>query len=115
VTIATLGPLTGWTRVCPLERIVPDTGVAALVGDRQVAVFRLSDDEVHAIDNHDPCSDANVLARGIVGEADGAPFVASPVFKERFDLASGRCLDRDDLAVRVVPARLRDGHVEVAV
>ena len=30
-----------WTDVCALEEIVPQTGVCALLGRKQVAVFRL--------------------------------------------------------------------------
>jgi nitrite reductase (NADH) small subunit len=102
-----------WTPVCALEQILPDTGVAALVDRRQVAIFRLRDGRLFAIDNRDPCSGANVLARGIVGDVDEAPVVASPVHKQRFCLSSGRCLDE---AVRVSchPVRVRDGRVEVA-
>ena len=68
-----------WTRVCALEEIVPDTGVCALVGMHQVAVFRLGEDQVFAIGNHDPFSRANVLSRGIVGDRSGRPKVASPI------------------------------------
>jgi nitrite reductase (NADH) small subunit len=101
-----------WTPVCRLSAILPDTGVAALVSGRQIAIFRLRDDRLFAIDNHDPCSGANVLARGILGDVDGEPFVASPVHKQRFELTTGRCLDE---AVRVGrhPVRVRAGRVEV--
>jgi nitrite reductase (NADH) small subunit len=101
-----------WTRVCALEQILEDTGVAALIDGRQIAIFRLRDGRLHAIDNHDPCSGANVLARGIVGDVDGEPVVASPIHKERFVLATGRCLDAGT-SVAVHPVRLRAGHVEV--
>ena len=48
-----------WVAVCRLEDIVPNTGVCALVGRRQVAVFRLYDDSVYALSNHDRFSRAN--------------------------------------------------------
>lgn len=102
-----------WAAVCPLDVIVPDTGVAALVGDRQVAVFHLAGGQVHATDNHDPCAGANVLARGLVGDVDGEPVVASPLHKQRFSLVDGRCLDADR-RIDVHPVRVRDGVVEVA-
>lgn len=105
-------PALGWTAVCPLARLVPDRGVAALVGDRAVAVFLLADGSVHAIDNLDPCSGASVLSRGIIGDADGVATVASPMYKQRFDLRTGNCLDGPD-GVAVHPARVRDGVVEV--
>jgi nitrite reductase (NADH) small subunit len=103
-----------WTPVCALERILPDTGVTALVDGVQVAVFRLSDGSVHALDAHDPCSGANVLGRGIVGEVAGVDVVASPVHKQRFALRTGRCLD-DGPDVATHPARVVDGRVEVTV
>src|SRR4051812_43416590 len=86
-------------KVCKLEDIVPNTGVCALVGGEQVAVFRLDDDSVHAIGNLDPFSHANVISRGIVGDIKGELVVASPIYKQHFSLASGRCLE--DAAVRI--------------
>jgi nitrite reductase (NADH) small subunit len=105
-------PALGWTAVCPVARLVPDRGVAALVGRRAVAVFLLATGEVHAIDNIDPYSGASVLSRGIVGDADGRPTVASPMYKQRFDLRTGACLD-GELGVAVHDVRLRDGVLEV--
>lgn len=101
-----------WTAVCPLDAIVPDTGVTALVDGTQVAVFRLADGTIHVLDAHDPCSGANVLGRGIVGDAGGIDVVASPVHKQRFVLTTGRCLDAD-VAVAVHHARVVDGRIEV--
>jgi nitrite reductase (NADH) small subunit len=103
-----------WYPVCAVDALTPDRGVAALVGHRQVAVFRLATGELYAIDHHDPISGANVLARGLVGDHDGAPTVASPVYKQRFDLRTGRCLDLDGVAVETWPVREVDGLVEVA-
>ena len=50
-------------RVCALEDIVPNAGVAALVDGEQVAIFRLDDDSVYVIGNRDPFSGASVLSR----------------------------------------------------
>ena len=79
--------------MCTIDQITPDRGVAALVDGTAVAVFLLSTGELHAIDNVDPISGASVLSRGVVGEVDGAATVASPIYKQRFDLRTGRCLD----------------------
>ena len=63
---------TEWQRVCELDALVPDRGAAALIGGHQVALFRLSDSgEVHAVDHLDPFSQANVMARGLVGSRKG--------------------------------------------
>ena len=105
-----------WQRVCPVDGLTPDRGVAALVDGRQVALFRLSTTgELAAIDNRDPFSGAHVLARGIVGDVDGVPKVASPVYKQAFDLRTGRCLDDADVAIAVHATRVVDGWIEVEV
>lgn len=111
----------GWIEVCPLSTLEPDRGVAALVGGTQVAIFRLSapagcaasDGSVQAVDNHDPASGANVLSRGLVGSTGPVVYVASPMHKQRFDLATGTCLEDERLSVRVWPTRVRHGRVEV--
>ena len=99
-----------WVAVCRLNEIVPNTGVCALVGGRQVAVFRLDDDSVYAIENHDPFSRANVLSRGIVGDLKGELVVASPVYKHHFSLATGQCQEDPGVRVSVFPVRL-EGHI----
>lgn len=55
-----------WTDICPVDDILPDTGVCALVQGRHVAVFRVGTDRFFAIDNVDPKSGASVLSRGLV-------------------------------------------------
>ena len=106
-----VSPVQDWVAVCRLDDIVPNTGVCALVGGRQVAVFRLDDDSVYALSNHDPCSRANVLSRGIVGDVKGEVVVASPVYKQHFSLASGRCLEDPQVRVAVFSARLENGTI----
>ena len=105
-----------WQDVCDAGRLTPNRGVAALFGDRQVAVFRVDGiDEVLAIDNVDPFSGAAVLSRGIIGSAGDAITVASPVYKQRFDLRTGACLDDPAVQLATYPARVVDGRVEVEV
>src|SRR5262245_8730945 len=82
-----------WSDVCELSQILPFAGVCALIDGRQVALFRTNDDAVHAIDNRDPASNANVLSRGIVGDLKGEIVVASPLYKHHYSLATGRCLE----------------------
>lgn len=104
-----------WTAVCPLARLQPERGVAALFGATQVAIVRTHDGEVLAIGNVDPFSGAAVLSRGIVGDRGGVPTIASPVYKQAFDLRTGRCLDDAAVSVPTYPVRVRDGHVEVGL
>jgi nitrite reductase (NADH) small subunit len=104
-----------WHAVCGLEDIVPDTGVCALLGGQQIAIVRVgAGEDIFAIGNFDPFSKAFVLSRGIVGDKGGVAKIASPIYKQGFDLRTGRCLDDPDVAVPVWPARVREGRVEVA-
>lgn len=103
-----------WVSICEVSRIVPDTGVCALVNGRQVAVFRLACGALHALDNFDPFSGANVLSRGIVGDKAGVAKVASPVYKQSFALSSGECLDDASVSILTYPVRLEGNTVQVA-
>ena len=105
-----------WTRVCALTSLTPDRGVAALVGGEPIALFRLSgfDDELFALGNVDPFSGASVMSRGLVGSKGEVLTVAAPVYKQRFDLRTGACLDADGVALQTYPVRVVDGYVEIA-
>jgi NAD(P)H-dependent nitrite reductase small subunit len=101
-----------WHAICALEDILPESGAAALVDGREIAVFRVGD-AVFAIGNHDPASDANVLSRGIVGDIGGEIVVASPIYKQHFSLITGRCLEEPRFAVPAYMAEVRDGRIWV--
>lgn len=103
-----------WKKICTLSELLPDRPVAAWVGDAQVAVVRLTDGSVHAIDNRDPSSGANVLARGLVGTRAGKPVIISPMYKQSFDLGTGACLDDPSHVLKIHKVRVRAGGVEVA-
>lgn len=95
-----------WFAVCDLSMLLPGRGVAALLPDgRQVALFRDRSGSLFAVDNRDPFSGAAVLSRGLIGTHRGRPFVASPLLKQRFDLATGQCLD--DETVRIATYEVR--------
>jgi nitrite reductase (NADH) small subunit len=104
-----------WVTVCRYADLQSERGVAALVGDTQVAIFRLVDGSLAAIGNQDPFSGANVMSRGLVGTKGDVVFVASPMYKQRFDLRTGICLDDDTVAVPVHAIRVEAGRVEVAL
>lgn len=104
--------LARWLDLCALAELVPDAGVAALADGEQVALVRVGD-EVYAVDNFDPFSRTFVIARGLVGDQEGRPFIASPMYKQRFDLDSGQSLDDPEVRLRVWPVRIRQGRVEI--
>ncbi|MEE4424975.1 nitrite reductase small subunit NirD [Streptomyces bugieae] len=102
------GPEGGWLPVCTPDDLTPGRGVAALLPDgTQAALFADRAGRPYAIGNRDPFTGAQVLSRGLTGSADGRPFVASPLLKQRFDLESGDCLDDPSVSVPVYGVRVR--------
>ena len=104
-----------WTPICPYARLPVERGVVAMVDGEQIAVFRSAEDSLYAVSNHDPFSGAMVLSRGIVGSRGDRTTVASPVYKQVFDLETGQCLDDAAVRLPVHLVRVRDGIVEVAL
>jgi len=105
-----------WISVCEIEDLLPDTGVCALVNNQQVAIFhsrRLN--EVFAVSNFDPVGEANVLSRGIIGSLGEAVVIASPLYKEHYNLRTGECLEKPEYRISVYPVRVDDGLVQVQV
>ncbi|TDV35714.1 assimilatory nitrite reductase (NAD(P)H) small subunit [Paraburkholderia caballeronis] len=107
----------GWIAVCRYDDIVPDTGVCALVHGRHVAVFRVDGDDarVFAIDNVDPRAHASVLSRGLTGSLGGRVVVASPLYKQHYDLRTGECLEEPRWSVDAFDARVAGDDVMVRV
>jgi nitrite reductase (NADH) small subunit len=113
-TVSTHSTATQWIAVCRLDDILPNTGVCALVEGEQVAIFRVGQEaDLYAIANYDPFSKAYVLSRGIVGDRNGIPKVASPIYKQNFNLVTGECLDNPDVTVPTFPVRVMDGQVQI--
>ena len=105
-----------WRAVCRLDDIEPETGVGVrLPVHRQAALFRTRDDRLFALDNHDPFSHANVLARGLLGSLQGRRVVASPIYKQHFCLDTGQCLEDEGVRLSVYPVRVSQGQVELLV
>lgn len=111
----------GWVRVCAVADLEVERGRAALLGGTQIALFLLHSavgaaGRVHAVSNFDPYSRANVISRGIVGSRGDVPTVASPMYKQVFDLRTGVCLDtqgKEPKTLVVWPVAIDDGQVLV--
>lgn len=103
-----------WIDVCALGDLEVERGRAALIGTTQIALFLLHDSQgsrVHAVSNFDPYGRAHVISRGIVGTRAGVPTVASPLYKQVFDLRTGACLDtqgKEPQTLRVWPVAVDD-------
>ncbi|MGG7241031.1 nitrite reductase small subunit NirD, partial [Klebsiella pneumoniae] len=82
------------------------------MGGQTVAIFRVGHEKrVYVLSNKDPFSQANVMSRGIIGDLQGERVVASPIYKQHFSLATGRCLEDKDQKLAVYPSKIVDGRV----
>lgn len=102
-----------WESVCELGDLVAGSGVCALVGNEQVALFYLPDEEqaIYALANRDPIGGVNVMSRGIVGDISGQLVVASPLYKQHYSLLTGACLEDETMRLQVYGVRLDGDNV----
>jgi len=108
-----------WRAVCARQDLVLNSGVVALIGNTQVALFYVAcisgTPQLFAVDNRDPVSGVNVIGRGLVGSLAGDLVIASPLYKQHYRLEDGTCLEDSSLKLRTWPARLNGDVVEVDV
>lgn len=102
-----------WSAVCQWERVQPGRGVAAWIGGRAVAILRTQADDLYALSNVDPFSQASVLSRGLIGDDGGVAVLISPMYKQRFALSTGVCVEDPAVSVPTFAVRVRDGVIEV--
>lgn len=110
---STIELTTTWVRACAVIDLEPGWGEVALLDGRQVALVRVADEEVYAVDHHDPHTGAPVMARGIVGSRGDRPTIASPLHKEVYDLGTGECFTDPSLSLRTHRARVVGGMIEI--
>jgi len=104
-----------WESICHIDDIIPNTGVCAKIGSEQVAIFRTTDNKVFAVNNFDPCSDSQVLYRGIVGNIGEELVVASPVYKQHFSLKTGKCLQSEEVSIKTYPIKIEDNRISLGI
>ncbi|MGH7839999.1 MAG: nitrite reductase small subunit NirD [Candidatus Binataceae bacterium] len=106
---------TGLIDVGMLDQITPGHGRCVLAGGRQIAVFRLRDGRLFALDNQCPHR-AGPLSEGILGldHASQLEAVVCPFHSYKFALRDGRGLDTE-LHVHSYAVAVRDGRIFVDV
>jgi nitrite reductase (NADH) small subunit len=105
-----------WIDVCSVDDLQPDSGICALVDGQQVAIFYMPKDKtIYALSNYDPFGNANVLSRGLIGDIKGQPVVASPLYKQHFNLKTGVCLEDETVKIPAYAIRIENGSVQVSI
>lgn len=109
-----------WQRVCDMSDVVMNSGVCALVNNKQIAIFALEQAEgkppaLFAMSNFDPIGKANVMSRGILGSIDEEAVVASPLYKQHFKLNSGQCVEMPEISLMTYQVRCDQSSVYIAL
>lgn len=113
--VSSKAEIDNWESVCQIDDLIDNIGICVLVNDKQIAIFRLSgSSDLYAIDNHDPFSNANVLSRGMCGDLENQPVIASPIYKNHFNLKTGQCMEDESVKLETYGTRVVDGYVQVA-
>lgn len=98
-----------WLCVCPASAIPPLGARVLRVDGRCVALFRIRDDRVFALEDRCPHR-AGPLSQGIVhGER-----VTCPLHDWVIELATGTAVAPDEGSVATYAVRIVDGQVEIA-
>jgi nitrite reductase (NADH) small subunit len=107
-----------WIDICNIDDIIPSLGRCALFNEQQIAIFRVTDqtgqENIYAIDNFCPFSESNTLSRGLTGNLTDKIVVASPIFKQHFDLATGLCIEDNSVSIKTYPVRISGNTVQLA-
>lgn len=96
-----------WVRAFALDELAVGDGRLFRQGDQHVAVFRVAEAELYAVDNRCP-HEGYPLSKGYVSDC----VVTCPWHNFKFDLRDGRCVMGDE-EVRTFPLRLAKGDVEI--
>ena len=105
-----------WITVCNDTDLVTNSGVCALLNEQQIALFKIKsahDEQIFAVSNWDPIGKANVLYRGLLGSVEQTKVIISPLYKQRFCLESGLCLDDEAIKLVVYPVRIEQSQVQL--
>lgn len=98
--------------ICSITDLLEDAGIAALIDEEQIALFYVKKTEqIFALSNYDPFSEANVMSRGIIGSIGDDLVVASPIYKQHFKLATGQCVEDESVSIHSYNAHINNGRV----
>ena len=112
-----------WVSICQDQDLINNTGLCALHDGKQIAIFKIAqaenisninvDQDLYAISNYDPIGKVNVLSRGILGNIGEQLVVASPLYKQHFDLNTGECLEDPDQNIKTYQVRRFNNEIQL--
>ena len=95
-----------WTAVCQLDEIPQGAARTVRAGDTVIALFRLSDDRVKAVENRCPHKQGP-LAEGIISGDD----ILCPLHNLRIHLDTGQAVPPEEGCVQTYPVKIENDQV----
>jgi len=95
-----------WISICGLNELPSQGGRTVRVGDVEIALFRLSNDVVRAVENRCPHKQGP-LAEGIIS----GDTIICPLHARRIDLSSGEVLPPDSGCVKTYSVKVENKTV----
>ena len=106
--------VTEWFLVGKEADFPQDAGACIKYKNKQIAVFNFTRiGKWYACQNLCPHKMEMVIARGMIGDADGIPKVACPMHKKTFSLDDGNCLNGGTYKLAVYPVKVKEGNVYI--
>ncbi|MEW4982161.1 MAG: nitrite reductase small subunit NirD [Cycloclasticus sp.] len=95
-----------WHPICTIDEIPPSGGRTVIAGKTSIALFRLTDDSIKAIENRCPHKDGP-LVDGIISNGD----VLCPLHNWRVNLDSGQVAAPDSGCVTRYPVKVEGRQI----
>lgn len=93
-----------WHPVCKVEDILLSGSQTIIAGERTIAMFRLSDGRIMAVDNRCPHK-GGPLAEGVLTGNE----IICPLHNWHISLETGEVIGSESGCVRTYPVRIEDG------
>jgi len=97
---------TKWQPICEVGEIPRFGGRTIRTGQMEIAIFRLSDDRIRAVENRCPHKQGP-LAEGIVS----GDIIICPLHARKINLESGEMLPPDSGCVKTYPVKVENNTV----
>lgn len=96
-------------KVATYSELTPRVGREIVVGEQAIALFKLSNGEVHAVENKSPHPKGGVLSEGLVSGS----YVFCPVYDWKISLIDGKVQAPDEGQVKVYEVELTGDDVTI--
>ncbi|MBB3110963.1 nitrite reductase (NADH) small subunit [Paenibacillus phyllosphaerae] len=98
-------------QVGPLTSFPPGVGKEVRIGTHELAVFRMADGGVYALENRTPHRKGGPLAEAIVS----GHYIYCPLRDLKIDVRDGRVQEPDTGQAQVYAVKIKDGCVHIEV